>query len=81
MRKLVDASVLQGRLLEEAHTLFERLARIKASLQAADAICEQRIQTAALREIDNHRANQQIAHEGCADPTATREPLFGQKPR
>ena len=81
MPKLVDASVLQGQLLEEARILFEKLARLKASLEAADAIYEQRIHTAALREIDNYRANHQIAREGCADTTATREPLFGEKPR
>ena len=75
MPKIVDASLVQAQLLEEAQKLFEKLARLKASLRAADALCEQRIQTAALREIDQYRAK----HEGCDDTTATEAPLPGQK--
>jgi hypothetical protein len=79
MPKIVDASLVQAQLLEEAQKLFEKLARLKASLRAADALCEQRIQTAALREIDQYRAKHVAAHEGCHDTTATEAPLPGQK--
>jgi hypothetical protein len=79
MPKIVDASLLQAQLLEDAQKLFEKLARLKASLRAADALCEQRIHTAAMREIDDYRAQHLAAHEGCDDTTATRAPLPGQK--
>ena len=79
MPKIVDASLVQAQLLDEAQTLFEKLARIKASLRAADALCEQRIYTAAMREIDHYRAQHLAAHEGCDDTTATRAPLPDQK--
>ena len=42
-------------------------------------MCDQRINTAALREIDDYRAKQLAAHEGHDDATATRVPLLGQK--
>ena len=71
MPKIVDASLVQAQLLEEAQKLFEKLARLKASLRAADALCEQRIHTAAMREIDHYRAQHLAAHEGCDDTTAT----------
>jgi len=56
MPKIVDASLVQAQLLDEAQKLFEKIARLKASLRAADALCEQRIHTAAMREIDHYRA-------------------------
>ena len=65
MAKIVDASLVQAQLLEEAQKLFEKLARLKASLRAADALCEQRIHAAASREIDYYRAQHLAAHEGC----------------
>ena len=34
MPKIVDASLVQAQLLEEAQKLFEKLARLKASLRA-----------------------------------------------
>jgi hypothetical protein len=74
MRKIVDAS-LEFQLLEEAQKLFEKLARLKASLCAADALCDQRIHTAAVREIDQYRARHPAAHAGRDDTTATRAPL------
>ena len=40
MPKIVDAT-LESQLLEEAQKLFVKLARLKASLCAADALCEQ----------------------------------------
>jgi len=79
MPKLVDDSLVQAQLLEEAQKLFEKLARLKASLRAADALCEQRIHTAAMREIDHYRAQHLAAHEGSDDTTATPAPLPGQK--
>jgi hypothetical protein len=62
--EIVDDSLLQVQLLEEAQKLYEKLARLKASLCAADALCEQRINTAAEREIDHYRAQRLAAHEG-----------------
>jgi len=79
MPKIVDASLVQAQLLEEAQKLFEKLARLKATLRAADALCEQRIHAAAMREIDHYRAQHLAAHEGCDDTTATEAPLPGQK--
>ena len=79
MPKLVDDSLVQAQLLEEAQKLFEKLARLKASLRAADALCEQRIHAAASREIDYYRAQHLAAHEGSDDTTATPAPLPGQK--
>jgi len=79
MPKIVDDSLLQAQLLEEAQKLFERLARLKASLRAADALCEQRIHAAASREIDHYRAQYLAAPEGCDDTTAMRAPLPGRK--
>ena len=79
MPKIVDDSLLQAQLLQEAQKLFEKLARLKASLRAADALCEQRIHAAAMREIDHYRAQHLAAHEGCDDTTPTRAPLPGQK--
>jgi hypothetical protein len=67
MPNIIDASLLQAQLLEEAQQLFEKLARVKASLRAADALCEQRIQTAAVREIDQYRARNPAAHAGRDD--------------
>ena len=66
MRKIVDAS-LEFQLLEEAQKLFEKLARLKASLCAADALCDQRINTAADREIEQYRAQRLAAHAGRDD--------------
>ena len=74
MPKIVDAS-LEFQLLEEAQKLFEKLARLKASLCAADALCDQRINTAADREIDHYRAQRLAAHYGRDDMTTTRAPL------
>jgi len=62
--EIVDDSLLQVQLLEEAQKLYAKLARLKASLCAADALCEQRINTAAEREIDHYRAQRLAAHEG-----------------
>ena len=73
--EIVDDSLLQVQLLEEAQKLYEKLARLKASLCAADALCEQRIHTAAVREIDHYRAQRLAAHAGRDDTTATRAPL------
>ena len=75
MHKIVDDSLLQAQLLEEAQNLFEKLARLKASLCAADALCDQRINTAAEREIDHYRAQRLAAHDGRDDTTTTRAPL------
>jgi hypothetical protein len=75
MPNIIDASLLQAQLLEDAQQLFEKLARLKASLCAADALCENRIQTAAVREIDQYRARHPAAHAGRDDTTATRAPL------
>jgi proline dehydrogenase len=74
MPKIVDAS-LEFQLLEEAQKLFVKLARLKASLCAADALCDQRINTAADREIEHYRARHPAAHAGRDDTTATRAPL------
>jgi len=75
MPNIIDASLLQAQLLEDAQQLFEKLARLKASLRAADALCDQRIHTAAVREIDQYRALHPPAHAGRDDTTATRAPL------
>jgi hypothetical protein len=72
MPKIVDDSLLQAQLLEEAQKLFEKLARLKASLCAADALCDQRINTVADREIDHYRAQRLVAHDGRDDTTTTR---------
>ena len=74
MPKIVDDSLLQAQLLEEAQKLYEKLARLKASLCAADALCDQRINTAAEREIDHYRAQRLAAHDGRDDTTTTRTP-------
>ena len=74
MPKIVDAS-LEFQLLEEAQKLFEKLARLRASLCAADALCDQRINTAADREIEHYRAQRLAAHNGRDDMTTTRAPL------
>jgi hypothetical protein len=74
MPKLID-TCLQAQLLEEAQKLHEKLARLKASLCAADALCDQRINMAALREIDHYRAKHLAAHEGRDDTTAMGAPL------
>ena len=66
MPQIVDAS-LEFQLLEEAQRLFEKLARLKASLCAADALCDQRINTAAVREIDQYRAQRLAANHGRDD--------------
>ena len=73
MPKLVDAS-LEFQLLEEAQSLFVKLARLKTSLCAVDALCDQRINTAAEREIDHYRAQRLAAHDGRDDTTTTRTP-------
>ena len=73
MPKLID-TFLQAQLLEEAQKLHEKLARLKASLCAADALCDQRINTAADREIDHYRAQRLAAHDGRDDTTRTRDP-------
>jgi hypothetical protein len=78
MPKIVDTS-LECQLVEEAQKLFEKLARLKASLCAADALCDQRIYTAALYEIDHYRAQHLAVHEGRDDTTATRVSLYRQK--
>ena len=70
MPKIVDAN-LEFQLLEEAQKLFEKLARLKASLCAVDALCDQRIHTAADREIDHYRAQHLAAHAGRDYTTAT----------
>ena len=74
MPKIVDPS-LDFQLLEETQKLFEKLARLKASLCAADALCDQRINTAAVREIDQYRAQRLAANHGRDDTTTTRAPL------
>jgi hypothetical protein len=73
MPKIVDAS-REFQLLEEAQQLFEKLARLKASLCAVDALCEQRINTAAKREIDHYRAQRVAAYDGRDDTTTTQTP-------
>jgi hypothetical protein len=73
MPKIVDDSLLQAQLLEEAQKLYEKLARLKASLCAADALCDQRINTAADREIEQYRAQRLAAHDGRDD---TRAPML-----
>ena len=70
MPKIVDAN-LEFQLLEEAQKLFDKLARLKASLCALDALCDQRINTAADREIDHYRAQHLAAHDGRDYTTAT----------
>jgi hypothetical protein len=75
MPKKVDDSLLQAQLLEEAQKLFEKLARLKVSLCAADALCDQRINTAADREIEHYRAQRLAAHDGRDDTTTTRAPM------
>jgi hypothetical protein len=67
MPNIIDASLLQAQLLEDAQQLFEKLTRLKASLCAADALCDQRIHTAAVREIDQYRARHPAAHAGRDD--------------
>ena len=73
MPKIVDAS-LEFQLIEEAQQLFEKLARLKASLCAVDTLCEQRIIAAAKREIDHYRAQRLAAHDRPDDTTTTRTP-------
>ena len=70
MPKIVDAT-LEFQLLEEAQKLFVKLARLKASLCAADALCDQRINTTADREIEHYRAQRLAAHDGRDDTTTT----------
>ena len=74
MPKIVDAS-REFQLIEEAQQLFEKLARLKASLCAVDALCEQRIIAAAKREIDHYRAQRLAAQDGRDDTTTTRAPM------
>jgi hypothetical protein len=74
MPKIVATS-LEVQLLEEAQKLFDKLARLKASLCAADALCDQRINTAANREIDHYSTQRLAAHDGPDDTTTTRAPL------
>jgi hypothetical protein len=50
----VDAN-LQTKLLWEAQELYEKRARVEASLRAAEALSKQRIEIAALREIQAYR--------------------------
>jgi len=73
--EIVDDSLLQVQLLEEAQKLYVKLARLKASLCAADALCDQLINTAADREIDHYRAQRLAAHDGRDDTTTTRAPM------
>jgi hypothetical protein len=75
MPKIVDDSLLQAQLLEEAQKLYEKLARLKTSLCAADALCDQRINTAADREIDHYRAQRLAAHDDLDDTTTMRAPM------
>jgi hypothetical protein len=66
MSRTVDAN-LQAKLLAEAEELYEKRARLEASLRAADALCNQRIETAALREINNYRTRHLAAHKAGDD--------------
>ena len=66
MRKIVDPD-LQAKLLAEANELYDKRARIEASLRAAEALCNQRIETAASREIHSHRSRHPVTHEAHAD--------------
>ena len=70
MPKILDPS-LDFQLLEEAQKLFKKLAQLKASLCAAEALCDQRINTAAVREIDHYRAQRLTTHDDRDYTTAT----------
>ncbi|MGH7873679.1 MAG: hypothetical protein ACREQO_15855 [Candidatus Binatia bacterium] len=71
MPKIVDTN-LQAKLLAEANELYDKRARIEASLRAADALCNHRIETAASREIHNHRSGHPATLEAHGNKSETR---------
>ena len=67
MPKIIDTN-LEANLLAEAKQLYDKRARLEASLRAADALYNHRIETAALGEIDKYRIRQHLnADEACGD--------------
>ena len=66
MPKIIDTN-LKANLLAEAKQLYDKRARLEASLRAADALYNHRIETAALGEIDKYRIRHLNADEACGD--------------
>ena len=67
MPKIIDTN-LDAKLLAEAKKLYDKRARLEASVRAADALYNHRIEAAALGEIDKYRILQHLnADESCGD--------------
>ncbi len=66
MPKIIDTN-LDTKLLAEAKKLWDKRARLEASVRAADALYNHRIEAAALSEIDKYRIRHLNADEACGD--------------